>query len=227
MKVAVYTLTRDRLPYTQHCLSSFYENAGYPFKHFILDNGSQDGTPEWLRVNIPPEHTVIYSQENLGIARAANQLRPQVLSSNPDLIIKLDNDCEVLTPNILARIVAFYEAVKAEGAVLPVTSPLVHGLRTRVGRIGYAKVGLFTLEYTQIVGGIFHVVPVGVYSQYAYDETLPKAFGNDGHFCKWLRERGVPIGYISELDVAHYETTDGQELRFPVYFKRKRIEEKV
>jgi len=60
MKIAIYTLTRDRLQYTQDCFSSLWQNAGMPFDHYIVDNGSEDGTVEWLmqeaeRLGIPVE----------------------------------------------------------------------------------------------------------------------------------------------------------------------------
>jgi GT2 family glycosyltransferase len=46
MNVAVLTLTRDRLPYTQHCFATLKENAGCDYDHIVLDQGSTDGTAE-------------------------------------------------------------------------------------------------------------------------------------------------------------------------------------
>ena len=45
---AVLTLCRDRLAYTQHCFETLRDNAGCDFDHFVLDQGSMDGTDEWL-----------------------------------------------------------------------------------------------------------------------------------------------------------------------------------
>ena len=44
MKFAVLTLTRDRLEYTQHCFETLRQNAGCDYDHYVLDQGSEDGT---------------------------------------------------------------------------------------------------------------------------------------------------------------------------------------
>ena len=59
-----------------------------------------------------------------------------------------------------------------------------------------------------------------------YPETLPKAWGQDDHFCNWTKSKGCKVGYIEGLIVNHFETTDGQARRFPEYFERKFKEEK-
>lgn len=49
-KVAVFSLTYDRLAYTKECFDSMYKTAGYPIDvHVIVDNGSKDGTIEWVK----------------------------------------------------------------------------------------------------------------------------------------------------------------------------------
>ena len=232
VRIVVYTLTRDRLELTRRCLPLLHEKAGHRFAHVVLDNGSTDGTVEWLRSKYTMFSNIVYEMENVGIARACNHLKEIVLSHSPDLVIKMDNDCEVLSDEILKSISMLYEHMVdsrpfTKFRSLPVLSPHVSGCRTRVKRIGAVETGGFRIGWTQIVGGLFHVVPVAVYKEYCHDETLPKAWGNDGHFCKWLRERGTAIGYIEDLHVAHYLTTDGQERMFPEYFERKKLEEQL
>lgn len=48
MNIAVYTLTRDRIEYTQRSFAALRENAGCEFVHVIVDNGSEDGTVDWI-----------------------------------------------------------------------------------------------------------------------------------------------------------------------------------
>ena len=50
-KIAVYTLTRDRIEYTKECFAMLESKAGIEYDHYIVDNGSQDGTVEWLKEN--------------------------------------------------------------------------------------------------------------------------------------------------------------------------------
>ncbi len=48
MRIAVLTLTRDRLDYTQHCFQTLQEFAGCDFDHYVLDQGSTDDTVDCL-----------------------------------------------------------------------------------------------------------------------------------------------------------------------------------
>ena len=48
-RVAFLTITWDRLEYTKRCLGSLRETTDYPYDHFIVDNGSKDGSAEYLK----------------------------------------------------------------------------------------------------------------------------------------------------------------------------------
>ena len=48
-RVACFVLTWNRLDYTMRALESLDRTAGYPIDVFIVDNGSTDGTTEWLQ----------------------------------------------------------------------------------------------------------------------------------------------------------------------------------
>jgi GT2 family glycosyltransferase len=66
------TLTRERLDYTKHCFRSLKENAGCVYDHYVLDQGSTDGTPEWLLSD--PLLDVLAVDENIGCCRGWNAL---------------------------------------------------------------------------------------------------------------------------------------------------------
>ena len=70
MNIAVLSLTRDRLPYTQHCFATLRENAGCEYDHYVLDQGSTDGTGDWLRDHMDIAPVIL--MENIGINRALN-----------------------------------------------------------------------------------------------------------------------------------------------------------
>ncbi len=224
MNVAVLTLTRDRLEYTQHCFEKLHEKAGYGFGHYVLDNGSTDGTLEWLIEEYQP-HCLLRLPENVGIAVGLNMLIHRVVLplQRYDLLVKIDNDCELQSDGVLREMVGIYENWP-EPMVL---SPKVNGLRTQIPRQSQAVMNGHPVGLTQIVGGLLRCVPASLAVQYFFDETLPMAWGHDGHFAKWLRDHRVLIGYVEDLEVNHYESTDGQEKRYPDYFHRKtRVEEK-
>lgn len=225
MKIAIYTLTRDRLEYTKHCFQMLYEKAGYPFDHFVLDNGSADGTVMYLIDMFFKKKTIIhFSKENIGISVGSNYLLDEITSMNYDIIIKFDNDCEVVTDGILKSIVNFYE--KHDENKKYIISPKVNGIINQPHRGWSKEIFGFNFGATAIVGGLFHVVPVEIYKQYRYPTDLKPGWGQDDHFCDWAKKQGYEVGYLEDLEVNHYETTSGQLKRYPEYFNRKKEENK-
>ena len=78
MKVGVSILTNGtRLDYLQACISSFLENSHYrPIVVSVFDNGSTDGTKDWL-ANLPKYYGVEWrvqsSSSDLGCAEGTNK----------------------------------------------------------------------------------------------------------------------------------------------------------
>lgn len=223
MKIAIYTLTRERLDYTKYCFQTLREKASYPYDHFIIDNGSQDGTVEWLKENSSMFKHIEYNPENLGISIASNQAL-DVIGNNYDIIIKFDNDCEVVSEGVLKSIVDIYDAIGLSEKYM--LSPKVEGIGNIIPRFRSALIGGYEIGFTHMVGGLFHILPAWLYQGYRYKTFLPKASLQDGSICHWMRKEGVQIGYIESLVVNHYETTAGQIKKYPDYFVRKEQEEK-
>ena len=123
MRVAVLSLTMNRLGYTKHCFATLRANAGCDFDWFITDNGSQDGTVDWLLANT--DATVTAYNENAGISPALNAMLDDIVeAADYDVIVKVDNDCELLTPNTLRNVA---ELALTHDAIL---SPWIRGLRS-------------------------------------------------------------------------------------------------
>ena len=210
-KIAVYTLTRDRIEYTKECFAMLESKAGIEYDHYIVDNGSQDGTVEWLKENENNFKKVIYNTENQGISKGSNQALNEIFSSGIpyEIIIKMDNDCYVESENILKSILEIYEK-KGEFSAQYVLSPRVKGINTQPTRGGQEGLSGYIIGLTAIVGGLFHIVSYDVYKKYKYDEKLPLAKYQDDFFCKWFKSNGGKVGYIEDLVVWHKDTTDGQ-----------------
>jgi glycosyltransferase involved in cell wall biosynthesis len=223
VRIAVFTMTRDRLEFSQHCFETLWAKAGEPFDWFVMDNGSTDGTVQWLEAMRPKFKQVVYLPRNIGISQAANLALTLIRLGGPyDLVIKFDNDCEVITPNILPQIVECFSAAKEKF----ILSPRVEGINRQPVRGGQIKLGRHPIGVTGHVGGLFCVAPGYFYKTYQYPLTLPLASGDDSYFCGVHAKRGVTIGYIEDVVVKHYMTTDGQAKKYPEYFKRKFQEEK-
>jgi GT2 family glycosyltransferase len=215
VKIAVLTLTRDRLEYTQHCFASLREFAGCDFDHYVLDQGSEDGTREWLRELDDLVLEVV--EENIGICRGMNYLIARAFELNDyDVIVKFDNDCELREPNTLRDIA---QLALDGGAIL---SPQIRGLRNTPKAIRELRIGDETILDVPQIGGIFMAVPAWAYTEFQYDGT--QMLYDDVQICQWWRQQGGTCGYVQRLEAWHYETTDGQHERYPEYFDRKYAE---
>jgi glycosyltransferase involved in cell wall biosynthesis len=222
-KIAIFTLTRDRLAYTKKSFKSLKKNAGYPYTHFIIDNGSTDGTQEWLKKQKDLE-IISLEKKNIGISKASNKVLDVILKQDFDLIIKFDNDCEVISSDILKELIEVYETIPPFYSKF-MLSPRVEGLNFQPQRGERMTINKHAVGITKIIGGIFQPMPAECYKLYRYNEKLPKAKGQDEDITLWFRQLGGQVGYIEDLIVEHIDSTEGQKKKYPAYFKRKNKEE--
>lgn len=216
MKIAVLTLTRDRLAYTKHCFYRLQEFAGIEYDHYVLDQGSADGTAEWLGgYDVEILTGFIFEQSNIGIARGMNKLL-DLIDNDYDVIVKIDNDCELTQPDTL-RITA--ETALKHNAIC---GPWVNGLRNPPHQTTVSTDEL--TDMTQI-GGIFMAIPATFFNDWRYPEDLPLYGGDDDTVCARARDLGMRVGYVNDLTVNHYKTTLGQVADIPWYFRRRHEDE--
>ncbi len=209
--VAVLSLTRDRLSYTQHCFRRLREFAGIPFDHYVFDQGSQDGTAGWLRDVYRPDYFAL-SPDNVGISRGMNKLLDATKMHSYDVIVKFDNDCELVEPDTLRDVAR----LTFEGNCL--LSPRILGLQNPPPHGHEFQIGDETIIDIPQIGGIFLAVPGHLYQRFRYDETNHM---DDVQVCWWYRGQGGRCGYVKRLEAWHYETTTGQHARYPDYFARQ------
>lgn len=216
MRVAVLSLCRDRLWATKHCFQTLRDLAGCDFDHYVLDQGSQDGTVEWL---LQGDYDVSAAGRNLGVSRGMNALLDHVVPRGYDVIVKFDNDCELLVWNTLKACAE----VALEGYI---ASPHIQGLNSppvveqevivtdkngRSSRIGIPN----------IMGGIFMAAPAVWYTTYRHDETNPIWGMDDAKIVDHWRAYGGECGYLLDYPANHFLSTAGQEAADPVYWARK------
>ena len=213
--IAVLTLTRDRLDYTQHCFEKLHEFAGCDFDHFVVDQGSQDGTREWLR-GYDGIKSLTTLDQNIGVCRALNFVIKQAfIVDDYDVIVKFDNDCELTQPNTLRDVA---DLAHEGGCIL---SPRILGLRNPPQAVRELRVGDETILDVPQIGGIFMAVPGWVYGEFRYNESNPLYGRDDVDICHWWRMQGGTCGYVKRLEAWHYRTTDGQHDDYDWYFERR------
>lgn len=216
MKVAVLTLTRDRLDYTKHCFATLRNNAGCGFDHFVYDNGSTDGSREWLLANNNIAD-MIASNGNDGICPALNRLLALATGHDDyDAIVRYDNDCEVITPGTLAAVCNV--AIDHDAIVAPTVNRLNHPPAV----VNTYDVNGARFDQTMILGGIFMAIPAHLFTEhgYRYDETSPPWTGDEAIVPWWTQQGGI-CGYLRSHEVNHYERVDEQRDKLPGYQDRK------
>lgn len=96
--VAIVILSYNTLEITKKCLELLFKRTDN-FYPIIIDNGSTDGTVEYLQSNAffdgkNISHTIVLNSENLGVIGGRNQGYAiyQTLENQPEYICFLDND---------------------------------------------------------------------------------------------------------------------------------------
>ena len=97
----VSILTLDRLNLTKKAVNSVLENSVEDVRIIILDNGSKDGTLDYLGELKGKYNSIVdylISEQNLGVAGGRNRIFRNVISNYGNQfkwILNLDNDCIV------------------------------------------------------------------------------------------------------------------------------------
>jgi len=222
-RVAIFTLTHDRLDYTKECFNSLHKTAGFPFKHFIFDNGSKDGTVEWLE-KYEKEHDslIIYSDDNKGISIGSNRMVDAIKSEDFDIIVKVDNDCNFITDGWLAKMVDIWKSNHRLAL-----SPYIQGLRDNPGgamRISYGTVKNEYVGVTKHLGGICHFVDADAYKFFRWDTHDFLHSRQDLELSRYLIMNKFQLAYLENFFAEHYHGTEGQEKDYPEYFERRKEE---
>jgi len=247
LKVAIYTLTMNRLEYTKKMYEAINKTAEYEFDWFVIDQGSTDGTKEWIKsltrdaqihINNDKEKKITQARvqlkfrlypANVGLAKGWNNIVDFIKSEGEyDIIIKIDNDAEMMTPGWLRAMIDLYDRNRRL-----VLSPYVEGLdgspggvlrQRATGESPYLMINDTVLGVVPNLGGIVFATPIELWKTFKFDETYQ---GNkDFIFSQYTKQQGYSLFYMEEFRVWHIDGTKGQQAKFPEYFKgRPDVEE--
>ncbi len=231
-----YTFTYNRLLYTRRMIESLAENVSSKYQHVIVDQGSSDGTKEYLeslKSRYPKvDWEIVYLKENIGIAegqKAATQ------RCNGNILIKIDNDCRVLSRHIDKHLAAIYRLTGLDYVLSPFPLGLIGNLGgvPRVGFEIYYSEDMdryYTLGLAERIGGLFMCLPrvildkTGGWLGYSEKYKDPKKhMYDDVYISEKIKGAGFKMAYIeNDCAVEHQESTLGQHERYgDGYFKAK------
>lgn len=117
---SIIMLTFNQLPLTKDTLDSLEEHTSLPYELIIVDNGSEDGTVDFLKKYSGKKENVkcIYNPENLAFSKANNQ---GMRIARGEYILLLNNDV-ILTDGWLKKLLRCMESSEHTGAVGPCTN---------------------------------------------------------------------------------------------------------
>jgi len=120
------------LPLTQAMLASLQATVPATLEHeiILIDDGSTDGTRDWLKSLVQPPFTILLNEKNLGYAGSNNRA---AAVARGELLVLLNNDL-VLTPGWLEPMLDLHATLPKPGAIGNVQ------LRADTGEVDHAGI---------------------------------------------------------------------------------------
>jgi GT2 family glycosyltransferase/MoaA/NifB/PqqE/SkfB family radical SAM enzyme/predicted Zn-dependent protease len=218
--VSVIVPVFNKVEFTRDCIAALWDTSSdVPYELIVVDNGSEDGTAEYLR-SLSGKAVVISNRENLGFAAACNQ---GARAARGDLLVFLNNDT-VPRPGWLSALVGgaredvadicgsrlLYPNGKVQhaGIAFHDQGDAYHVFRNLPGEHPAAN----RKRWMQCVTGACMLVRRDMFLELGgFDEGYRNGY-EDVDFCLRAKERGLRTLYVPESVVVHYEeVTDGRK----------------
>ncbi|MGQ9472612.1 MAG: glycosyltransferase family 2 protein [Candidatus Caldatribacteriaceae bacterium] len=221
--VSLIILTLNNLGYTQKCLESIYRYTPQDYEIIVVDNGSVDGTIEFLRNQ--PNVKLIQNDDNLGFALGNNR---GLLEARGNYIVFLNNDV-VVTEGWLTRLISCAESDPRVGIVGP-RSNYVAG-HQMVQNVPYgedmkrmqefakewSQNRMKQWEYTNRVIGFCMLVKREVVDKIGgFDPTFGLGNFEDDDFCIRAQIAGFRIKVAHDVFIHHFgsRTFQGEQIDY-------------
>ncbi|MTI80116.1 MAG: glycosyltransferase [Firmicutes bacterium] len=226
----------NQLEYTKLCLESIFTYTMEPFELIVINNGSSDGTKEYLK-ELSQQHDnvkVINNEENLGYGAACNQ---GLIAGQGDYFLILNNDT-VVTEGWLARMLAVGDCFNEIGIIGP-RSNAVAGVQlinnvsyksikemrsfSRKLAIKYASQGF---ETNRVIGLCMMIKREVIKRIGGFDLRFGLGNFEDDDFCLRARITGYKIWVCNDVFIHHFgsKTFSGAKLDYNELMKNNWIE---
>ncbi len=126
---SVIVVSFDALASTRECIEALrrHSEAEHPIEILVVDNGSRDGSREWLAAQ--DDLVLVANTENAGAPRARNQA---LARARGEFVVFLDNDV-VVTPRWLSRLLFHADVDPRAACIGPVCDRAAHGQQIEYG----------------------------------------------------------------------------------------------
>lgn len=189
--IAAITITYNRLDLTKKTVESFYDKTSVD-KHIFVDNGSTDGTQEYIK-----QFDHIQLDKNYGIAYAFKQAVMQLKDYN--YILKLDNDILTITPDIINKMLEFYNLNGMRYICSPVDTALDPKFAPAV--FGKSELKGYKVRFVTHTGGAFQMIPYEICRRLCIEFKHLKC--GDYMIGKYFRRQGYRPVYLEDFQMEH------------------------
>ena len=195
----------------------------------VVDNASDDGTPDWLATQTDPRLHVLRLPRNLGGAGGfAAGLRHAMDTLDPDWLVVMDDDARP-EPGALAAFqtleLAGWDGIAAavrhpDGTLCEMNRPTLNPFwhkrilwRTlmgggrgafHLGEADFARPGLRAVDGASFVGFFLRAAVIG---QRGYPDPALFLYGDDAIYTMGLTRAGDRLGFAPEIRFEHDSTT--------------------
>ncbi len=240
-KASVVVVTYNNLSLNRLCLESVYGRTEWPsFEVIVVDNASQDGTPEYLSEAAAkyPNLRVIANETNRGFGAANNQ---GLAVASGDTLVLLNNDT-VVAHGWLSALIRHLASDPKLGLIGPVTNAISNEAKVEAGYEAIEDMPGWAEEYTRSNDGQVFAIPMlamfclaikrEVYETVgALDERFGVGMFEDDDFNRRARAKGWEIRCARDSYVHHWQKASFRlmgEKQYLALFEenRKKYEEK-
>lgn len=197
--VAIIVLNYNGLDLLNKCLRSLKQSNYSSYKVLVVDNGSTDGSAEFIARQYPDYVKLQKNQDNLGFSKGNNEAIKLCFDS--DYIVLLNNDTEV-EPDWLAELIAVAEKDPTIGALQPKLRSLKD--RNMFDHNGAAGGYFDRFGYTVCRGRVFYTIEKDT-GQY---DDVREVFWAGGPAILLRRRVLQEVGLLDEDFQAHFEEID-------------------
>lgn len=214
--VYIIIVNWNRRKLLKECLHSIKLYTRYPnFGVVVVDNGSTDGSLEFVRRNYP-WMDIIQNRVNMGFAKANNQGIKLALERGADYVFLLNNDTKVIDGDWLTKLIEVFEAdpsigimggklvypngtIQHAGGIITVEGISCYGL-------GEPDDGTYDQmkDVDYITGAAFMIKREVVDKIGLFDEEFSPVYCEETDYCVRARMAGYRMVYNPATTIVHY-----------------------
>ncbi len=223
VKVSVIVVTYNNIDLTHACLESIDKYSQYePLEIIVVDNASNDGTPEFLSewVANGQNRRLILNDDNRGFAAANNQ---GLAVANGEYLVLLNNDTYV-TLGWIRTLVRHLQRDKTIGLIGPVTNNIGNEAKIDITYDGMDEMRLKSATYTRRrIGQTYPLRTAAFFCVMmpratcervgTLDEAFGRGFFEDDDYCRRIEQLGLRVVCAEDVFIHHQLSASFDKLK--------------